>query len=158
MIQRRKRLCHERLTELLAYCATEDRFEIWEVNPAVRERIRALLASSPFPDQGSFSTSPEVPAVRRLQEIQAPTLILVGEFDIPQCHAHAGAINLAIPNSTREIVRRAGHLVPAEQPEESNKRVLEFLAERRQKGGGLGHRPSHPFSRLCSPLANPFLA
>jgi len=60
-------------------------------------------------------------------EITVPALILVGEFDIPDVHAHAGAIDAGIPDSRREIVRSAGHLAPIERPDQFNTAVAEFL-------------------------------
>jgi len=43
----------------------------------------------------------------RLHEIRVPTLILTGDADIPDVHAHAGAIEAGIPNARRVVV--AGH-------------------------------------------------
>jgi 3-oxoadipate enol-lactonase len=63
----------------------------------------------------------------RLGEIHVPTLIVVGEHDIPDVHAHAGAIQAAIPSSTREIVPGADHLVHMEQPARFNTLVRSFL-------------------------------
>jgi tetratricopeptide (TPR) repeat protein len=56
-----------------------------------------------------------------------PVLILVGEFDIPDVHAHSGAIQAGIPNAKREIIFNSGHLIPLEQPEAFNSTVLKFL-------------------------------
>jgi pimeloyl-ACP methyl ester carboxylesterase len=75
----------------------------------------------------------EIPAYRRLNEIEIPALILVGEFDIPDVHAHAGAINAGISNSRRLIIPQSGHLIPMEQPELFNEAVMNFL---RSKGNG----------------------
>ena len=68
-------------------------------------------------------------AVKCLSEIKVPTLILVGEYDIPDVHAHAGAINAGIQNSKREIIPRSGHLIPIEQPGLFIKSVLNFLGK-----------------------------
>lgn len=111
-----------------AYYATDDPYEIYSANAVARERVLDLLRRSPMHDNHSFSSPrPDPPAAERLQEIQAPTLILVGEFDIPDVHAHSGAINLGIRESTRDIIPGAGHLIPIEQPDLFNGRVLEFL-------------------------------
>jgi pimeloyl-ACP methyl ester carboxylesterase len=111
-----------------AYYATDDPYEIYSENAAAREQVLDLLRRSPMQDNHSFSSPrPDPPATARLQEIEAPTLILVGEFDIPDVHAHSGAINLGVRHSTRDIIPRAGHLIPIEQPDLFNERVLEFL-------------------------------
>ena len=44
---------------------------------------------------------PTQPALPRLKEIRVPTLILTGDADIPDVHAHAGAIEAGIPGSRR---------------------------------------------------------
>jgi 3-oxoadipate enol-lactonase len=71
-----------------------------------------------------------MPSHRRtaLSEIKVPALILVGEHDIPDIHAHAGALNAGIPNSKRDIVPKAGHFIPIEQPAPFNKAVSDFFA------------------------------
>jgi tetratricopeptide (TPR) repeat protein len=69
----------------------------------------------------------ERPAARFLSEIKVPTLVLVGEYDIPDVHAHAGVIEFGISNAKREIIMKSGHLIPLEQPEAFNESVLKFL-------------------------------
>ena len=69
-----------------------------------------------------------MPALGRLGEIKAPTLIVIGAEDIPDVHAHGGAIQAGITGARRVVVRSAGHLVHMEQPEEFNRLALEFLA------------------------------
>lgn len=54
-------------------------------------------------------------------------MIVVGELDIPDVFIHAGAIESGIPSAQRVIVPHAGHLVPLEQPEIFNEKVLTFL-------------------------------
>ncbi|HVP58309.1 MAG TPA: tetratricopeptide repeat protein, partial [bacterium] len=66
---------------------------------------------------------PERPALPNLKEIVAPTIVMVGECDIPDVHAHAGAIEAGIPGAQRYVIRNAGHLVPLEQPAVFNEQV-----------------------------------
>jgi len=70
-------------------------------------------------------------ALRRLHEIRVPTLILVGDADIPDVHAHAGVIETGIPNSRRVVIRDAGHLMYLDLPEEFSRVVVHFLQENR---------------------------
>jgi len=70
---------------------------------------------------------PTRPAVARLAELRVPTLILVGDQDIPDVHAHAGGIENGIANSRRVVVEDAGHLVYLEKPDEFSQIVLTFL-------------------------------
>jgi 3-oxoadipate enol-lactonase len=68
-------------------------------------------------------------ASKRLTEIKAPTLILVGEGDIADVRTHSAAINTGIAGSDRVIVKNAGHLIQLDKPEEVVRR-LENFAER----------------------------
>jgi 3-oxoadipate enol-lactonase len=58
-----------------------------------------------------------------------PTLIVVGELDIPDVHAHSGALEAGVPGATRVVLRGSGHLPHLEVPEEFNRVVHEFLAK-----------------------------
>jgi 3-oxoadipate enol-lactonase len=115
------------------YYATDDPYEIYSGNTDVKEKAVKMLNDYP---RKSFShqriVRPEIPAYKRLDEIKAPTLILVGEFDIPDVQAHAGAINAGILNSRRIIIPGSGHLVPMEQPELFNERVMNFIKQQYQ--------------------------
>jgi tetratricopeptide (TPR) repeat protein len=53
--------------------------------------------------------------------------VLVGEYDIPDVHAHSGVIEAGIANARREVIFKSGHLIPLEQPEALNSSVLKFL-------------------------------
>lgn len=100
---------------------------------AAKARMRAILQANPQnfgprAPQQSQSTS-TAPALGRLSEIQIPTLIIVGESDIADVHAHAGAIQAGIQGSKRVVVKGAGHLVYLEQPDEFNRLVVDFMAD-----------------------------
>jgi tetratricopeptide (TPR) repeat protein len=56
-----------------------------------------------------------------------PTLIIVGEGEIPDVHAHAGAIEAGIANARREIISHAGHLPAFERPQETNNLIRSFI-------------------------------
>jgi pimeloyl-ACP methyl ester carboxylesterase len=68
------------------------------------------------------------PAIERLQEIEVPTLIIVGERDLPDFHRIADILNKKIQNSQRITLRGAGHMSNMENPKEFNEAVLSFLA------------------------------
>jgi 3-oxoadipate enol-lactonase len=68
-----------------------------------------------------------IPAVRRLSEIHAATLILVGEYDMPDVHAFEGAIQAGIAGARREIVKGCAHLIPLEKPEFLSERITSFI-------------------------------
>jgi pimeloyl-ACP methyl ester carboxylesterase len=110
------------------YYASADPYEMYSGNTAAKTRVAELLRLHPNKDTGTY---PRIPPKRMalpyLNEIKVPTLILVGEFDIPDVHAHAGAINAGIPGSKRDLIAKSGHLVPIEQPAAFNAAVSVFL-------------------------------
>jgi pimeloyl-ACP methyl ester carboxylesterase len=115
------------------YWCAEDPYVVAPQNTAARERVKALLEANPQNldnTAGAQAQPPPRPALGFLGEITAPTLILVGEQDIPDVHAHAGAIQAGIHGSRRVIISGAGHLIPLEQPEAFNAEVLSFLQAR----------------------------
>ena len=92
-----------------------------------RQKIRDLLTAAPQ-DFTHHDTARSVPSsLSRLHEIHVPTLILVGDGDIPDVQAHAGAIETAIPNSRRIVVPDVGHLMYIEKPEEFVTLITHFL-------------------------------
>jgi pimeloyl-ACP methyl ester carboxylesterase len=114
--------------EIAMYYVSDDPYEIYYKNTAAREKAKELVRNNPGKGHGSGESAPSsVPGYRRLNEIKVPALILVGEFDMPDVHAHAGAINAGIMNSTRDIIPKSGHLVPLEQPVLLNEAVMKFF-------------------------------
>ena len=119
------------LKEFITYFATEDPYEIYYKNITAKEKALKLIVadSLAWVTRHQFYVPPERPAAKFLSEINIPVLVLVGEFDIPDVHSHAGVIEFGIPHATREIVQNSGHLIPLEQPESFNSKVLRFLNE-----------------------------
>lgn len=116
--------------KLLKYFVKEDPYEIAPENKEVKEKLWTLMER--YPQNIDFSKNrlavpAEPPAIGILSEIQIPTLIVAGEFDIPDVFVHAGAIESGIPFAQRVIIQNAGHLVPLEQPTTFNEQVLNFL-------------------------------
>ena len=62
-----------------------------------------------------------------LSEIKVPTLIIAGESDIPDVHAHIGVIQASIAGSKRIVLTHSGHLAYFEVPYVFNQAVLDFL-------------------------------
>jgi pimeloyl-ACP methyl ester carboxylesterase len=65
----------------------------------------------------------------RLGELAAPTLILVGEEDVPDMHAIAERLEREIPSARRATIGDAAHLPNLERPREFDDLVLPFLWE-----------------------------
>jgi 3-oxoadipate enol-lactonase len=111
--------------------AGQDPYEIDRENVMATARALELVERAPHVNHVSVpgSVAPPPAALPRLGEIAVPTLLLVGEFDMPDVHAHAGAINAGIPGSVRQVIPHAGHLIPLEQPGLFNEAVTRFLEE-----------------------------
>lgn len=116
--------------EQIAYWSSVDPWFVAQANTAARERLRALLTANPqnLRPPVELERLPDAPAVGRLDEIAVPTLIVVGEWDIPDVHAHSGALVAGIPDATRVVLPGSGHLPHLEVPDEFNRLVLDFLA------------------------------
>jgi 3-oxoadipate enol-lactonase len=75
---------------------------------------------------------PPKPALPRLGDIHVPTLVLVGDADIPDVHAHAGAIEAGIPGARRIVIAGVGHIMYVEKPAEFSRLVIGFLERNSQ--------------------------
>jgi len=116
--------------KFIKYFGWDDPYEIYPENREAKKKFLRLLEANPqnvIGALGNFAQPPDRPALQFLSEIKARTLILVGEFDMPDVHAHSGAIEAGIPNTKREIIFKSGHLIPLEKPETFNASVLKFL-------------------------------
>jgi pimeloyl-ACP methyl ester carboxylesterase len=63
----------------------------------------------------------------RLQEINAPTFLILGDRDVPQIRSTIETLQKGIKGSTKVVLERAGHVVNLEQPQMFNRAVLGFL-------------------------------
>ena len=115
---------------------SRDRFLIAGPNPEARKKLRDALAANPqnFKTGGQFETRPSPPAVVRLNQIEAPALVLVGDADIADVIAYAGAIEAALPIAFLEVWPDCGHLIQLEKPQALVARIGRFsaLADRRE--------------------------
>ena len=118
-----------------------------------RDRTAAAMARIPaagFRAACGLLTTHDVR--HRLEEITAPSLVIVGELDTETPPAYAAEIAEGIPNSRLEVIPEAGHLSPAEAPDIFNQLVGEFLAG--PLGLVLGHgRPTSSISSSASSWA-----
>lgn len=106
---------------------SKDKYLLASDHEAAQKRLLAILTANPQDMTHADYTRPARPALSRLSEIRIPTLILVGDADIPDVHAHAGAIEAGIAGSKRVIVSDSGHLMYLERPEEFSRLVISFI-------------------------------
>jgi pimeloyl-ACP methyl ester carboxylesterase len=105
----------------------KDKYLLASGHDAAKKRLLDLLTANPQDMTHSDYARPTQPALYRLKEIRVPTLILVGDADIPDVHAHAGATEAGIPGSKRVVITDAGHLMYLEKPEEFSRVVISFI-------------------------------
>ena len=115
----------------------EAEMKLWLVGPGrtpshIDKKLRDLfLDMNGIALRSDFEHAPRMrldpPAAGRLAEIKAPTLVLVGDHDIPDIHRHADALASGIRGARRAVIRDAAHLPNLEHPEEFNRLLLDFL-------------------------------
>jgi 3-oxoadipate enol-lactonase len=119
------------------------------VDPQVRERVRQMQRRAfELQAAGAAGEEPLVADVgRRLGEVAAPSLLVVGEHDLADVHAIADRLASELPDARRVVVPGAAHLPSMERPRQFNDLLLGFLAEvgarrdGRQPGGGGDGQP-----------------
>ena len=98
--------------------------------PGVRELVLEMNGRALRTD---FDSSPhqglDPPAIGRLQEITAPTLVIVGGEDLPHAAANAEVITSKIRGARTIVIDRAAHLPSLERPDEFNRLLRVFLNE-----------------------------
>lgn len=71
----------------------------------------------------------EPPPTEQLHTIGAPTLVIVGERDMPEFHAIADLVHQRVPQASKVVMPGVGHMSNMEDPARFNRLVLDFLAE-----------------------------
>ncbi|MDQ3376452.1 MAG: alpha/beta hydrolase [Actinomycetota bacterium] len=105
------------------------------VDPAVRDLVREmnLIALKNEALELGEELEPGPPAATRLSQIQAPTLVLVGEVDRPRPLAAADLLERELPNVRKTVLPGTAHVPNMERPEEFNRLVLDFLKSAKRR-------------------------
>lgn len=99
-----------------------------EVAPGIRERLRAIVTHAfAMSRLAPNSVGIEPPAIGRLAEIQAPTLVVLGDQDAPDILAIGQLIHQQIAGSKLVTLANAGHTLMMEQADAFNRCVEDFL-------------------------------
>jgi pimeloyl-ACP methyl ester carboxylesterase len=95
-----------------------------------RKRVLELLAAY----SGGRWVSPVEPSgpakfvsMADLSRIRVPTLILVGETEVPYLRIVADALTYGIPGARKSVIPGGGHMVNLVEPRRYNRAVLAFL-------------------------------
>jgi len=99
--------------------------------PEVRALTEAMTLRSyeqQLPVEGQVEAVwPDPSAGARLDEIAAPTLVVVGTEDLDDIKSIAEKLATGIPGARLETIEGAGHLPSLERPDELNRLLLDFL-------------------------------
>jgi pimeloyl-ACP methyl ester carboxylesterase len=99
------------------------------VDPAVRDLVREMNTIALKNEVLGIGEElePQPPAATRLSQIQAPTLVLVGDEDRPKPLAAADLLEKSLPNARKVVMPGTAHLPNLERPDEFNRLILDFL-------------------------------
>ncbi len=76
-----------------------------------------------------FETNWYVLKKEEISQIKVPTLIIRGENTIKSSRYISDSLRKLLSNSAEAVITRSGHFAQAENPEELNSKLLEFLAK-----------------------------
>lgn len=68
-------------------------------------------------------------ALARLREITIPTLIIVGEDDLPYFHNISNVLASGIAHARKVVMPNVGHMLNMEAPDEANKVLASFITK-----------------------------
>jgi len=112
-----------------------------DADPGVRELVREMTVRTyelqlPVEDEVEILW-PRPPARERLGELAVPTLIVVGDQDLPDLLEIASLLEHSIPGARKVVIEGAGHMPSLERPEAFDRAVLPFLADDRPFSTGV---------------------
>jgi 3-oxoadipate enol-lactonase len=100
---------------------------------AVRERVRTMQQRAFEIQEPAYAETPppgpEEPVNVRLDEIRAPTLVVVGDADVPDFPEIADRLEAELPNARKVVLADTAHTIPLERPDEFRELTVGFLRE-----------------------------
>lgn len=118
--------------------ATEANLAMWvqagrprgaQPTQAVRDKVyqMQLQIFSNSDDEEPEEKELDPPAIKRLHEIEAPALVLIGDQDVTEFQHLSHRLAGEIPGATINVVGDVAHLISMEKPQVFNEAVLSFL-------------------------------
>ena len=104
--------------------------------PANRERITQIAMDNfhvHVENPWKLQIPPEPRTFQRLSQIRAPTLLIIGDRDVPAQILMVDNIHAHIPRSKKALMQGADHIVNMSKPHDFNRTVLEFLRTQTQE-------------------------
>lgn len=98
------------------------------VNAEIREKMMQMCRGTYGRAEPAAKPVPlDPPAIRRLSEIDVPTLVIVGTFDESSILDIANLLAEQIPGAKKIVYEGAAHMINLEQPDRFNSDLLNFL-------------------------------
>jgi pimeloyl-ACP methyl ester carboxylesterase len=97
-----------------------------DVDPEVREEVRAMARNGLEHAMEGRTIDP--PAIERLDDLELPMLMVVGELDMPGILEIADMVVAANPNAELVVVPDVAHMVNMEKPDEFNELLIGYLS------------------------------
>jgi pimeloyl-ACP methyl ester carboxylesterase len=99
-------------------------------NPRSAASVKRCLDEANFWRMGRHDPikRTEPPQIERLGEIGVPTMVIMGELDIPEMGPATDAIRDGVAGAKKVVMSGCGHMVNLEDPETFDRVVLDFLA------------------------------
>jgi 3-oxoadipate enol-lactonase len=98
--------------------------------PELAGQLAAMVAG--YPGQHWLGRDPHRPVrpqpIEALEDVAAPTLVAVGDRDVPGFREMSAVLARRIPGAEYRVVAGAGHMVNMEQPAAVNRLLTRFLA------------------------------
>jgi len=104
--------------------------------PANRERITKIAMDNfhvHVENPWKLQVPPEPRTWQRLSQIRVPTLLIIGDRDVPPQILMVDNIHSHIPGSKKVLIQGADHIVNMSKPDEFNRTVLAFLRQQTQE-------------------------
>ncbi len=100
-----------------------------QLDPELRKLLRDMLLQSYeiAPNGEDLEQELQPSAVSRLDEIEAPVLVIIGDQDRPDILAIAEKLTAQLPTVEKSIILDTAHLPNLERPDLFNERVLDFV-------------------------------
>ena len=89
--------------------------------------LEMILHTLDLPDEGGDAHELEPQAIDRLDEIEQPLLIILGEYDQQDIFNISWLVRSTVPQAELLTIDDAAHLPNMEKPDEFNRIVLDFL-------------------------------
>ncbi len=99
--------------------------------PGLAARLAAMVAG--YPGQHWLGQDPhrrpDPRPIDALEDVTVPTLIAVGQFDVPGFREMSAVLARRIPGAQYHVVAGAGHMINMEQPAVVRKLLIRFLTD-----------------------------